>query len=59
MKKVPCFECEERTETCHSTCEAYLEWSKARNEMLVKRFEERQNQWALSNHRDRMFRRRK
>ena len=32
--KPPCFQCEERSATCHSRCEAYREWKADRVEQL-------------------------
>lgn len=32
----PCRNCEERTETCHATCERYLTWATERRAALEK-----------------------
>lgn len=37
----PCKDCNDRTQTCHSTCEAYLEYRSARDKMLEDRERER------------------
>lgn len=37
----PCRNCEERTETCHATCERYLTWSTERRAALEKDYEQR------------------
>ena len=33
MGKVPCYECEQRTETCHASCEKYKAYSMERIEI--------------------------
>ena len=37
----PCKDCNERHRACHDTCEAYIEWKKAREEIYNKRNEVR------------------
>lgn len=39
--KNPCRNCEERTETCHATCERYQTWSTERRAALDKDRESR------------------
>ena len=37
----PCFNCPDRNEDCHSVCEAYIIWSKARAEERDRIHEEK------------------
>lgn len=37
----PCKDCERRYLGCHSECKDYIEYSRERNEMLNKKFEEK------------------
>ena len=31
-ENIPCYKCDNRTETCHSTCQLYIEWSNKKAE---------------------------
>lgn len=57
MKKVPCYKCEERTETCHSECERYLAWAEEREKFRNERYKERQVDWMIAGYKDEAVRR--
>ena len=40
--EVPCYGCDNRTETCHSSCQLYIDWS-------TKRAEERETRIGSPN----------
>lgn len=41
MKSAPCKDCERRFLGCHSECQDYIEYSRERNEMLDKKYQEK------------------
>ena len=44
MRDNPCFKCENRHSTCHSTCEEYLTWKKDYDKEM-KKARARKNGW--------------
>lgn len=36
-KNVPCYQCDSRTDICHSNCQLYAEWCNNRSEEREKR----------------------
>ncbi len=47
MVKIPCYKCENRTDSCHGTCKEYQEWSRKREEYRNRVFQEREQEWNL------------
>ena len=37
-KDVPCYQCDNRTETCHSSCQLYIDWSNKRAKERESKF---------------------
>ena len=48
MAKVPCYKCPDRKAECHSKCEKWLEYEKARNEEDARRGKEKHDAEVLS-----------
>lgn len=41
FRKSPCYNCENRSEGCHSSCEEYKEFAEARKQINLNRKDER------------------
>lgn len=57
--KVPCKDCQERFESCHSCCEKYKAYSNANKERLDQQYKESKARAEYRDYRDRVCKERK
>lgn len=57
--KSPCYKCEDRHEGCHGSCEAYIEWTNKRAELLAEQNRQREIEWAIEGHRSEEIKKRR
>lgn len=55
MSSVPCYGCGNHSEGCHSNCEKYISWKEERQKILDKKSESHNIQYALSDIRNRGY----
>ena len=57
MANTPCYNCDRRTETCHSECEEYLAWAAEREEFRNRTWADKQPGWDVYRHRRDLYKR--